>query len=85
MENDHVQRYEKIQSELAVFRSGEAIRNVSDSLKPMRPPTAPDSDIERESCNHDNCSKKHVIDSDFIIYSVFMSTHLPSCSDQLCS
>ena len=48
MDSDHVQRYEKIQSELAVFRSGEAIRNVSDSLKPMRPPTAPDSDIERE-------------------------------------
>jgi hypothetical protein len=48
MDSDHVQRYEKIQSELATFRAGEAIRNVSDSLKPMRPPTAPDSDIERE-------------------------------------
>lgn len=47
-QSKYVQQFEKIQSDLATFRSAEVIRNVSDSLKPMRPPTAPDSDIERE-------------------------------------
>lgn len=44
----YVQEFESIQSQAAMFRAGEAIRSVSDSLKPMRPPTAPSSDIEKE-------------------------------------
>lgn len=44
----YVEEYETIQSQAAVFRAGEDIRKVSDSLKPMRPPTAPSSDIENE-------------------------------------
>lgn len=44
----YVQEYESIQSQAAAFRAGEDIRKVSDSLKPMRPPTAPAGDIEKE-------------------------------------
>ena len=41
--------YDRIQSEYANFNQySESIKNVSDSLKPMRPPTAPSSDLEIE-------------------------------------
>lgn len=73
MESDHVQRYEKIQSELAVFRAGEAIRNVSDSLKPMRPPTAPDSDIERERMAILSVVRKNMLLIQISLFIIFLS------------
>ncbi len=44
--------YSRIQSEYANFNqyteNAKAVKNVSDSLKPMRPPTAPSSELETE-------------------------------------
>ncbi len=42
----NVQDHEQIQSTYAEYR--ESIKEVSDSLKPFRPPTAPASDIQIE-------------------------------------
>lgn len=47
-----VQEYSRIQSEYAIYNSGtsalKVIQEVTDSLKPFRPPTAPSSDLEKE-------------------------------------
>lgn len=47
-----VQEYSRIQSEYAVYNSGtsalKVIQEVTNSLKPFRPPTAPSSDLEKE-------------------------------------
>jgi hypothetical protein len=48
----HAREYTRIKSDYASFndykRDTDIIKGVSDSLKPMRPPTAPDSDLEIE-------------------------------------
>lgn len=47
-----VQEYSRIQSDYAIYTSGnnalKVIKDVTDSLKPFRPPTAPSSDLEKE-------------------------------------
>ncbi len=47
-----VQEYTRIQSDYAVYNSGtdalKVLRDVTNSLKPFRPPTAPSSDLEKE-------------------------------------
>jgi hypothetical protein len=48
----YVNEYGKIESEFAAYTNvaaaNEKIKEVSDTLKPFRPPTAPSSDIEKE-------------------------------------
>lgn len=50
--DEHVQEYSKIQSQYTSFKESTSaareLREVKDSLKPFRPPTAPSSDLEKE-------------------------------------
>ncbi len=50
--NEHVQRFSKIQSDQAVFTSmkgaTQEVRDITNSLRRFRPPTAPSSDLEIE-------------------------------------
>jgi hypothetical protein len=50
--DEHVQNYSKVQSQYSSFKestsAGRELREVKDSLKPFRPPTAPSSDLEKE-------------------------------------
>jgi hypothetical protein len=50
--DSHVQNYSKVQSQYTSFKESTAasreLREVKDSLKPFRPPTAPSSDLEKE-------------------------------------
>jgi hypothetical protein len=49
---NYVQDYERIQSEYSAFKEARSavdkLKEVKDSLKPFRPPTAPASDLEKE-------------------------------------
>lgn len=50
--DSHVQNYSKVESQYTSFKESTAasreLREVKDSLKPFRPPTAPSSDLEKE-------------------------------------
>ena len=48
MSADQVAEYNRIQSEYAVYTAGTELGKTVNELKPLRPPTAPASDIEAE-------------------------------------
>lgn len=48
MSAQQVAEYNRIQSEYAVFTAGSEVEKTVEELKPLRPPTAPSSDIEQE-------------------------------------
>ena len=62
--DSHVQDYSKIQAEYAAFKqvgtAVEEVREVKDSLKPFRPPTAPSSDLEKERRAITNDAKRNL-------------------------
>ena len=48
MSAQQVAQYNRIQSEYAAYTAGNEVGKTVDELKPLRPPTAPASDIEQE-------------------------------------
>lgn len=48
MSAQQVAEYNRIQSEYAVYTAGNELGKTVEELKPLRPPTAPSSDIEKE-------------------------------------
>lgn len=74
--DSQVQQYSKIQTDYAMFREtkqvAEELRGIKDSLRPLRVPTAPSSDLEKERRAITDDAKRSLYFIQFVLFLIVL-------------